>query len=143
MSQFRKNLTSQMGSQLATGGENALSNIRQRALASGFGFNQPITAGAESGLQSELARQRSEIPLRVEQQAAPLELAAAGQYQPQGYFNQAMQAAREEEARKGGLWGGLANLGLGIASSFIPGGNVIGGLLKRKPKGDMSMGAGY
>jgi len=133
MSQFRQGLGSQAASALATGGENALSNIRQRAQAAGFGFQQPITFGAEAGLQGELAKQRAQIPFQVAQAAAPLELQAAGQ--EAGLAQQAMQGYQADQQRKAALWGALAGIGTGL----IPG----VGLLKRKPPGDMSMGAGY
>jgi|SRR5215471_5918700 len=148
MSDFRRNLANQMGTSLASANENNLASIRNRAAAAGFGYSQPITAQAEIGAGTQGRLAQSQIPLQVEQTAAPLELGAANQlagvgaqqaniarmYNPQQYFNDYMQAAEQERQQKGGLFGALA----GIGASLIPGvggilGPAVGGLFKKKP----------
>jgi hypothetical protein len=146
MSDFRRGALSQGSSAIATSGENALSRIRNRAQAAGFGgMGQPITFGAEAGLQGQLQQQAAQLPFEVQKAAAPLEMGAAQQLAGIGgqqtnlarlYYDKA-EAARK---RKAGLWGGLAKAGLGIATGGLSlpftGVPFAGG-------GDMSMGAGY
>jgi hypothetical protein len=143
MSEFRRGLGSQASSALATSGENALSRIRNRAQAAGFGFGQPVTFGAEAGLQGQLQQQAAQLPFEVQQAAAPLEMGAAQQLAGIGgqQTNLAHEYAQQAEARrkrKAGLFGGLAKIGLG----FLPGGQFAG-MFGGGGGGDMSMGAGY
>lgn len=120
--------------------DNATSRVRDRAQAAGFGFEQPITAGAENAVENEKAGALARIPGEVEMEALDPEFQAmgmrqgqasfrnslasqrgnlAGMYDPQGYFNIANandQAARERRAR---LWSGLAGVGGQLASAAI------------------------
>lgn len=131
MSEYRRALTGKYATATANTGENALARTRERAAAAGFGGGgQPITFGAETQLANEQAGRIAAIPGQVEEQVAPLELQAAGQYGQTA--NQDLSVAHaydprqeqfykeQEEARKrkAGIWGGLAKVGLNLA---VPG----------------------
>lgn len=114
MSQFRQGLASQAASANATAGGNALARIREKAQAMGFA-NQPITYGAEAGLQNEQAARAAQIPFQVQEAAAPLELQAAGQeqnlarlYDPEAYYGLAANQAEQARNRRAALWGTVA-----------------------------------
>lgn len=59
--------------------QNARSNMRQQANAAGFGYNQPVTQGADNQLQAREASDMARVPMEAELGAAPLSLQAAGQ----------------------------------------------------------------
>lgn len=120
--------------------DDATSRVRERAQAAGFGFEQPITMGAENAVENEKAGALARIPGEVEMEALDPEMQAmgmvqdqagfqntlagqranlAGAYDPEGYFNTANandQAARERKSR---LWSGLAGVGGQVASAAI------------------------
>lgn len=139
-SEFRRALTGNLARSTANTGDNAIARSRERAQRAGFGANQPLVYGAENQLANEQAGRIADIPLQVEQAAAPLEMQAAGQVagigesqlgSAQGYFNSGEDLEQQriaefnrqqEEARKkkAGIWGALGKIGLRAASA-IPG----------------------
>lgn len=139
MSQFRTALTGSLASSTANTGDNAMAAIKQRAQAAGMGSDsQPITMGAENQETDQQAGRVAQIPSEVEQQAAPLELQAAGEEQgiantenssAQGYNNSGNQLAyqnqqdyenqlQQQRQQKAGIWGALAKAGLTAATAL-------------------------
>lgn len=132
MSEFRRALTGSLAHSTAKTGENAIARSRERAAASGFGFSDPITTSAETGLANEQAGRIAQIPAQVEQMAAPLELQASGALlnDARGYYGAGVGLEdqrmadfykQQEEARrkKAGIWGSLAKIGLNVGGSFL------------------------
>lgn len=142
---------------------NAAAASRLRGLGAGLA-NQPMELGNERALEGQRASALGQIPFQVEQQAAPLELQASGLenqlantqlgaariYNPESYFGtgasmeeQRQQALNQQyleaQRQRGGLFGGLARIGLGM----IPGiGGALSGALGGAG-GTMANGPGY
>lgn len=128
---LRRSLTNTAQTATNNSYDNVMARTRERAAAAGFGYAQPVSQAADTGVGLERARRLSEIPGEVEQQATGLELqagglgnalantqlSAAGQYQPESYFNTAANLENEAKKRKAALIGGLINAGTGIATA--------------------------
>jgi hypothetical protein len=98
---------------------NATSNMRARASASGFGYEQPVTQGAGDQIEGQRAGDLARLPGQVAQQAIQPGMQAAmsrigegQQYNPTSYFNAGTNLTRDRLNRPG-PWGTLGGLALG------------------------------
>ena len=103
--------------------QNASTNMRQRANAAGFGYNQPVTQGAQGQLDAQEAKSMSEVPEKAMLATAPLSLQAAGQtgQMGMGYGAQgldALNSAYNMQKGRGGLWNQLFNAGVGAGTGL-------------------------
>lgn len=71
-----KSLYNTESSQLSDSYQNAAANTRARANAAGFGYEQPVTQGAEAQLGGQMAEQQGQLPGKVMSETVPLEMQA-------------------------------------------------------------------
>jgi len=149
---LRKALTTSLTSSTTNAYNNALVAARARGLQAGL-QNQPMHVGNQAAIENERAKALSQIPGQVEQQATQEELQAVGlqnsqaglenaiagtgvsaasQYNPNGALSteaqlEAQRQQQEELAnqRRGGLWKGLAKVGLAAAAPFTGGSTAL------------------
>lgn len=107
--------------------QNAQANVRSKAKAAGFGYSQPVEAGAEAGLANEEAKSLAAVPDKALLSAAPMALEAAGGTagsagtigsQAQGYLTGAAvpleSQFRDQKFKYGNkLWDTLQSVGSG------------------------------
>jgi len=102
---------------------NAQENARSAANQAGFGYEQPVTQGAESGVQAQEASALAQIPSQAAAQAAPLSLEAAGQTanmgtqlgnQALGYFGDATSLEEQYQQMQQAFLNQLENAGAGV-----------------------------
>lgn len=98
---------------------NAQTNMRARANASGFGYAQPAVAGAGDQIEGARAADMSRLPSSVAaqaiqpgMQAAMAKIGEAKDYDPTAYFNAGTSMTRDRLNRPG-PWGTLGGLALG------------------------------
>ena len=115
--------------------DRARANTAQRANMAGFGYNQPITQGAQTSLDRSEASDLARVPQEAMLSAAPLALQAAGQTgsmgmgygsQGLGYYDAASQ--QDMQRQRSGLYNNLWNLGTTIAGNVSRG---VGGMIGR------------
>lgn len=59
--------------------DNAAANQKQKANAAGFGYNQPVTQGADNQLRAQEAKSMADVPNQALLSTAPLALQASSQ----------------------------------------------------------------
>lgn len=124
-SPFYKALYSQGIESTSNAYDRARANMNQRANMAGFGYNQPITQGANSQLDAQEARSLADVPRSAMLSAAGPAMQAAGQtgsmgmgYGQQGLGYYDATAQQDINRQRSGLWNQLWNLPQTAASGF-------------------------
>jgi hypothetical protein len=128
-------LSTPFGKSLVTAGTQATSNAygqakqneNANAQAHGFGFDQPVTAGADNALGAQEAGALAQVPAQAEQEAiqpeleaAQLQTSQAGQFNPAPYYGD-YTGAQEAGENASNSWEQALGSGLGGALKAIPG----------------------
>lgn len=156
-------------SQLSDSYQNASANQRARANAAGFGYEQPITQGAQQQLDVQEASRLAQLPGQVEQQVAPqvaqgAEIAmqpgqaeigagealqrtgtAEGQ-QAEGYQGQATGLESEYQQylqKPSGIWGALGKIAPIAAAPFTGGASLVAPAINDASQGFNMDSSGY
>lgn len=107
--------------------ESAKADQAAKARAAGFGYEQPVTQGAESGVAAQEAGALARIPAQAEEAAAPLALQAAGETagmgtalgsEGVGYFNDATTLEEQYQKQQQGFMSKLWDVGSGVAAGM-------------------------
>lgn len=114
--------------------QNADTNLKRNAQAAGFGYNQPVTQGAEDQLQSQEASALAAVPTQATEAAVQPALSAAGTTAGEAgtYGNQAVlygaqalsanqQAAQlqaQRQAAQQSLWQSILGAGTGAFTAY-------------------------
>jgi len=136
---YSRNLSNAANAAVNKNYDNAVGTARTRAMQAGFGYSQPLTVAAETGVERGRADALSQVPLQVQDMADQRKMQAiqqqqgllsslqqtASMYDPMSAYSTAVQRKQQEDANKGGLWSSLANLGLGIANIGTGGGSTL------------------
>ena len=127
-------LSTPFGKSLVTAGTQATSNAygqaKQNEAANannaGFGFDQPVTQGAQGALGAQEAGALAQVPAQAEQQAiqpelqaAQLQTSQAGQYNPSSYYGD-YTGAQEAGQTAQNSWESALGQGVGGALKAIP-----------------------
>jgi len=118
--------------------QNAEEATRANANQAGFGYEQPVTQGAESAVQAQEASQLGQLPTQAMEAAAPLSMQAAGQtagigesqgQQGLGYFGDATSLEEQYQQMNQSFLNQLEGAGLGGLAGGISGeaGDIISG----------------
>jgi hypothetical protein len=92
--------------------DTATSNMRQRANAAGFGYNQPVEQGAENQVRQQETSALANVPQQATIAATQPALAAAGQTgaMGMGYGQQGTSLLNPNAAQTGSFYNQLLNL---------------------------------
>lgn len=103
---------------------NANANMNRKANMAGFGYEQPVTQGANAELGAEEAKSMARVPGEALQQTINPEMQAIGMqegesslYQPLGYFNTYANLANARDQRSSAMWNNLLSSSLGAAGA--------------------------
>lgn len=93
---------------------------------SGYGYASPASEGADREVNSAEAHDLAQVPDKAliqatgpQLQATGMKQAQAGYYNPSTYFGDQANLAQAYDKQKSALWQSLAQIGGGIATSFI------------------------
>lgn len=134
-SQYAKTQQTALESATNRNFNNSLASQRMRARMSGMGYEQPAEQTGETNVENARASALAQIPAQTQQEAAQMGLQAIGEqnalagtqlgiaraYDPESYYGTAVNQYNQEQARKGGLFGSLANLAGTVAAPFTAG----------------------
>lgn len=103
-------------------------NTAMQARAAGFGYEQPVTQGAQSQVNDSEAKAQAAVPQQALQATAPLTMQAAGMregevnsYNPNGAISTAGTLEQDRLNRQSQMWQQIAKTGVSAAMPFIPG----------------------
>lgn len=112
--------------------DNARASMRRKALASGFGYSQPLTQANEAGIERGRAQALARVPGDVETESIPIMMNAAqlanqnassvagigASYDPLGYYKVSAELDEGARNRRAALWNNIISTGGKVASAI-------------------------